>query len=247
MAKQKIPEGDHPELVSRYRAGETLQQVGDSYGVSRERIRQILDGMGVRAKEGGIAKTARKRKAEAKAKNEARFFRKYGMTRERYREVQSNVGAQGAKPYECYYMQRRNALARGIPWHFTFVSWWDMWERSGKWAERGRASRDSYVMARYGDEGPYEPRNVRIIRVHENNSEWINRYWDEIREGIRPPPAGTGENPHGFDRLGDQPSIVIDGGNINSIRSMAHEYAGRRGWAIRTKTSGDQLKITRVA
>lgn len=30
------------EMVERYRSGETLQEIGDSYGITRERVRQLI-------------------------------------------------------------------------------------------------------------------------------------------------------------------------------------------------------------
>jgi hypothetical protein len=34
-------------IAARYKAGETLKQIGDSYGITRERVRQILASLGV--------------------------------------------------------------------------------------------------------------------------------------------------------------------------------------------------------
>lgn len=45
MARQIIPRHDYPKLVELYNKGYTLQAIGDFYGVSRERIRQLLSGM----------------------------------------------------------------------------------------------------------------------------------------------------------------------------------------------------------
>lgn len=40
--KRIIPREDYPKLVEMYRQGHTLQDIGNKYGVTRERIRQIL-------------------------------------------------------------------------------------------------------------------------------------------------------------------------------------------------------------
>lgn len=45
MARRIIPRQDYPKLIELYNKGYTLQAIGDFYGVSRERIRQILSGM----------------------------------------------------------------------------------------------------------------------------------------------------------------------------------------------------------
>ena len=45
MARQIIQRQDYPKLIELYNKGYTLQAIGDFYGVSRERIRQLLSGM----------------------------------------------------------------------------------------------------------------------------------------------------------------------------------------------------------
>lgn len=45
MARRIIPRQDYPKLIELYNKGYTLQAIGDFYGVSRERIRQLLSGM----------------------------------------------------------------------------------------------------------------------------------------------------------------------------------------------------------
>lgn len=71
-------------------------------------------------------------------------------------------------PKGRYAMHKKNAEIRGIPWEFTFETWWAVWEDSGKWAERGRGG---YMMCRFGDTGPYSPTNVRIDTVVSNARE----------------------------------------------------------------------------
>ncbi len=73
-------------------------------------------------------------------------------------------------PFRAYMNQRRNAAKRGIPFQLSFAEWQWLWWQSGKWKERGR-SRDSYVMARKGDSGPYAVGNVFFQTVAENLSE----------------------------------------------------------------------------
>jgi hypothetical protein len=65
-------------------------------------------------------------------------------------------------PQGVYVTARVNAGRRGIEWQFTFESWWRLWEKSGKFALRGRRY-GAYVMARLGDSGPYAPYNCEIV------------------------------------------------------------------------------------
>jgi Sigma-70, region 4 len=39
---RKVPKTEHPAIIERAFRGETLQAIADSYGLTRERIRQIL-------------------------------------------------------------------------------------------------------------------------------------------------------------------------------------------------------------
>jgi hypothetical protein len=82
-------------------------------------------------------------------------------------------------PRGRYSQHKGKAVARGIEWRLTFEDWWDIWQTSGKWNLRGRYAHQ-YVMARYGDRGPYARDNVRICLSGENT--------EEMRRGL--PPRG---------------------------------------------------------
>src|SRR6266852_9630222 len=71
-----------------------------------------------------------------------------------------------------YEQQRNTAKQRGIPFHFTFMEWWQFWKSSGHWQERGKRS-GQYVVARKGDRGAYELGNVEIVPCHINHSSRI--------------------------------------------------------------------------
>ena len=78
--------------------------------------------------------------------------------------------------------QRSGAHRRGIPWKLTFEEWWEIWEKSGHWAERG-IKKGQYVMARFGDVGPYSTTNVRICTAEENHEEF--KHTEEHKESVR--------------------------------------------------------------
>lgn len=73
-------------------------------------------------------------------------------------------------PMGAYIRQRSNARARGIDWEFTFETWWEVWEKSGKWEKRGKKATE-YCMSRKFDWGPYSPSNVRIVTNSRNTKE----------------------------------------------------------------------------
>lgn len=67
-------------------------------------------------------------------------------------------------------MQRNKAKHRGIPWEFTFDTWWAMWKPY--WEFRGNR-RGLLVMARRGDYGAYSPSNCVIVSDHINRMHLI--------------------------------------------------------------------------
>jgi hypothetical protein len=69
-----------------------------------------------------------------------------------------------------YADQKSKAKIRGIEFKLTFEEWWDIWQKSGKWDQRG-IRKGQYVMSRYKDHGPYEVGNVHIQTVGDNNKE----------------------------------------------------------------------------
>jgi hypothetical protein len=78
-------------------------------------------------------------------------------------------------PLFLYRCHRANAGARDIPFRLTFDQWWRLWERSGKWKQRGNRS-ENYCMARPGDKGAYEIGNVKICTNFENRAERCQNY-----------------------------------------------------------------------
>ena|SRR5215469_9931236 len=74
--------------------------------------------------------------------------------------------------------QRLDAKRRNVPFLLTFGEWLKIWQDSGKWEHRGRR-KGQYVMARFGDVGPYEIGNVRICTVSENQAEMYSHSSNE--------------------------------------------------------------------
>ena len=73
-------------------------------------------------------------------------------------------------PKGKYSIQKRKAKRRKIEWNLTFDEWWNIWQESGKWDERGCNS-EQYVMCRTGDIGAYELGNIRIDKAINNTLE----------------------------------------------------------------------------
>lgn len=164
-------------MERRYRAGQTLHQIGEHYGITRERVRQILAKRGISATDGGARVRAIRAIAERAAAKDARFMRRLGCTYAQYRSVcqrgWSDPDGRERTPMGAFLRQRCTARGREIDWQFKFWDWWCVWEQSGHWHERGRGR--GYVMARHNDAGPYGPGNVKIILATENIAEYYDR------------------------------------------------------------------------
>jgi hypothetical protein len=64
---------------------------------------------------------------------------------------------------------KRSAAKRGIPFLLSFEDWWTIWHRSDHWKQCG-CRKGQYVMARFGDKGPYAIDNVEIVEATINST-----------------------------------------------------------------------------
>lgn len=68
-------------------------------------------------------------------------------------------------------VKRRKAKdGSAIPFNLTFDEWWNWWQATGHYHERGNG-KDKYCMGRYGDSGPYELGNIYCITNSQNARE----------------------------------------------------------------------------
>ena len=74
-------------------------------------------------------------------------------------------------PKGKFHQHKQNARRRGVPFLLTFEEWVTVWFESGHFDERGNKTASGYVMARFGDEGPYALGNVEIVPHRVNVAE----------------------------------------------------------------------------
>jgi transposase len=161
----RTPDARAIRMMEMYRSGLTLQQIGTRYQVSRERVRQILRRFECLPQEGGSCRRGKNKREQYIADREQRSFKRHGCSYEEYLAIR----AEGAtKPWR---FQKRSARYRGIHWDLNLKQWWDIWQKSGHWHERGRG-KDLYCMARVSDEGGYAYGNVYITTLRENGQEY---------------------------------------------------------------------------
>lgn len=160
------------EFVDLYRSGWNMQEIGDVYALSRERVRQLLAKAGMRDAKGGLAvrremsENAKKSKRQQLA--DARSFRRYGCSASQLRQYNCGLpqNANGSMT-AAYNSQKSNAKMRMVEWRMTLPEWCEIWKKSGFLEHRGRGA-GKYVMARLGDIGPYSPENVYITTNAQN-------------------------------------------------------------------------------
>lgn len=158
-----------------YRDGKTLQEVGDVFGLTRERVRQILKRAGVNPKEGGRSLSARRRRdahlVERRIERDARAQEVYGCYHDEALALNDGLNLSDKAGYAAAYVQqKRNADFRDVEWSITFPEWMVVWQESGHLSERGQGH--GYCMARFRDLGPYEVGNVYITTCAANVSDY---------------------------------------------------------------------------
>lgn len=170
----KITFDEYEIIADKYKSGLTLSKIGSEYGVSRERIRQILSLFGLSRFDGGSSTRSvincQQKSIEKKIKQEKKeqkIFAKYGCSVE-FLEQMRGDGDYKKSPLQKYRRQKQNARTRGVPFNLTLHEWWDLWTESGHWQEMG-LGKGKYHMCRICDAGAYEVGNVEI-KPHEENS-----------------------------------------------------------------------------
>lgn len=156
---------DRKEAARRFLREETTSSIAESYGVTREAVRQALAKMGIRAADGGSRARARReaavraRSAKRAAAKRARYVeRAYGISVDQYHAIRAT--REGSIALHAYAIQRKAAIYKGVRWRLTFPQWRRVWASSGMWDRRGAGA---FGLARISRTRPFERGNVAIV------------------------------------------------------------------------------------
>jgi hypothetical protein len=179
-------------MAALYKNGYTLQQIGEQFNITRERVRQIISKIhGLKWADGGKHVSAAKASRKREAKKDAVAMKKWGCTYAEWcglvdiGKAMMSRGGRGryTTPTGAYRSQKNNAKTRGVPFELTLTQWWEIWQASGHWEDRGRGQ--GYVMCRVNDEGPYAVGNVYIDTAINNSSEAPRKKKSDLPTGVR--------------------------------------------------------------
>lgn len=175
-------------MADLYRLGYTLVEIGAQFGITRERVRQLIKKhFGMNGANGGAAVKGKRKQADRRHVTARRVMRIWGMPLDEY---EAHVAVYGSSsdlttPMGRFRAQKNSARRRGVSWDMTFAEWWQVWQESGKWEERGRTS-SAYVMARFKDDRGYSIGNVYICTSRQNiQDSYITNPNDERRKKRR--------------------------------------------------------------
>lgn len=153
--------------MTLYRSGATLSAIGDLYGLTRQRVQQLLSKYhGITAKDGGhYLLSQRKKSAVADLKDAAAMLR-YGVTHDeliKMRKLGDTIREAGGKhPIAIFTLQRAKTKFYGQEWGLSLKEWWRVWEESGMWWQYGRPG---YALMRKDTSLGFIPGNVEIRKV----------------------------------------------------------------------------------
>ncbi len=161
-------------MAEMYLGGATYQAIGEEFGVTRERVRQLLKKYhGISFKDSPrpaqVAQRDEAKRSARRAAFEARIARLWGVPVAEWKALRKDGTVRRFEQH------RKNAQYRGIEFRLTFAEWLQIWRDSGKLHLVGRG-KGKYCMARRGDAGAYEIGNVDIKPTVENSREAVEQW-----------------------------------------------------------------------
>ncbi len=165
------------KIAQHYLAGKTCAAIAENVGVTAERVRQILRGLGIKRQQGGVSLRTRRRmqaqEAEKLRKFERLARRYYHCTNEEVEAVIRAWRALSAAHRKLPHWAHRSPLHRFRVFHaslknrhrtvtLTLPEWWALWEESGHWTTYGRGRNKHHMEVRH-PERPVDVRNLVVV------------------------------------------------------------------------------------
>lgn len=168
MAVHQRSQREVDDMAKRYlEGGQTLEEIGEHYDISRARVHQILKKAGIDMKKGGAALRAARRAEEAEDQRmavEAVKAKRFGLSLKEFLRLkeENGNGVYMNDPDSLFYgymMFKRNQMRHypEVPFTLTFSEWDELWRKSG--VERNKSN----WMIRKDRHKPFEKRNMKIV------------------------------------------------------------------------------------
>lgn len=162
------------DIVTRFKSGQTLREISAAIGITYQAVHLRLQRMGIHRQEGGISLRAAIKSKERITKRDQLALRTFGVSSHEKQELEKKY----PRCLHKYRQQRNNAIQRGVEWQLNIAEWIKVWEESGHFHERAK---NGYVMARYGDSGPYAAGNVYICTSSQNVKDYYKHSGRPVR------------------------------------------------------------------
>lgn len=160
LAPRSISDARSENMKDMFLAGATMQDIGIKYGLTRERVRQILRRKyQITGIDGGESEIARRRLAAVDAKKDVYSQKRWGCSYAEYVAILHHPD----KPTYFYTSDKRNWNRLYGHCDITLWQWWGLWQNSGHWSDRVAYPR-RYRVSLVDPSGRCAINNVEIVR-----------------------------------------------------------------------------------
>lgn len=159
-------------IVEKYKKGIPMTEIGILFDLTRQGIQLILKKENIDLKNGGASKRAinKNNKINKQIKNNQKKTceDKWGCTIEQWQLLRDMHEEFQKTPIARFIQHRSNAKREKIKWNLSLWDWWEFWNLSGKYTERGRGP-GKFCMSRKDWSKPYQKGNLVIMKIINNN------------------------------------------------------------------------------